>query len=197
MIRLIAVFVFLGTLMTSAFHRRKAAQQAETIPRRSESTTMIVGRLLVALPLFGSVVLYLVNPAWMSWSTLDLPSVFSWAGVVIGLVVIPLAHWVLSHLGRNVSPTVLTKDDQSLVVSGPYRRVRHPLYSVGVLLFVSVGLMAANWFILLCACILAFAVRAFVVPLEEERLIDRFGSEYEAYRARTGSMIPWPGAGGR
>lgn len=67
MLRLIAAVIFVGTLLISAFHRRKAAQEAETIKRRSESTSMIVGRLLVALPLFGSVALYLVNPAWMQW----------------------------------------------------------------------------------------------------------------------------------
>lgn len=57
------------------------------------------------------------------------------------------------------------------------------------------GLMAANWFILLFAGISAVAVRVFIVPREEKMLIDRFGHEYEVYRERTGAMIPKLGDG--
>jgi protein-S-isoprenylcysteine O-methyltransferase Ste14 len=74
--------------------------------------------------------------------------------------------------------------------AGPYRWVRHPLYTTGIALFVAVGLMAANWFILGMALIALIAIRTVVVPREERELVARFGAGYEEYRRRTGAMTP-------
>jgi protein-S-isoprenylcysteine O-methyltransferase Ste14 len=107
-------------------------------------------------------------------------------------------HWVLRHLGPNVSETVLTKARQDLVTSGPYGHVRHPLYATGVVLFVSLGLMAGNWFILLFALVALLAVRLVVIPLEEGALLATFGADYRSYRQRTGALWPrLPGGAGR
>jgi hypothetical protein len=65
----------------------------------------------------------------------------------------------LGNLGRNVSETVLTKESHELVTSGPYRWIRHPLYTTGIALFVALGLIAANWFILLCAAAALVGIR--------------------------------------
>jgi protein-S-isoprenylcysteine O-methyltransferase Ste14 len=85
---------------------------------------------------------------------------------------------------------VLTKSDHELVTSGPYRWIRHPLYSSGIALFLAVGLIAANWFILLFVVIALIAIRAAVIPREERALLARFGAGYEQYIRRTGAM--WP-----
>jgi protein-S-isoprenylcysteine O-methyltransferase Ste14 len=47
------------------------------------------------------------------------------------VLTLPAALWVFSALGRNVSETVLTKGDHELVTAGPYRWIRHPLYTTG------------------------------------------------------------------
>ncbi|MPZ17665.1 MAG: hypothetical protein GEV06_07120 [Luteitalea sp.] len=90
----------------------------------------------------------------------------------------------------NVSETVLTKNDHQLVTTGPYRWVRHPLYTTGVVLFSSIGLMAGGWLILLWAVIALIAVRLVVIPREETHLVSAFGDEYPHYRRGTGSMLP-------
>jgi protein-S-isoprenylcysteine O-methyltransferase Ste14 len=89
-----------------------------------------------------------------------------------------------------VSETVLTKADHELVTSGPYQWIRHPLYTTGIGLFIALGLIAANWFILLCAAIALVSIRAVVIPREERALCDRFGASYEQYVVRTGAMVP-------
>jgi protein-S-isoprenylcysteine O-methyltransferase Ste14 len=96
----------------------------------------------------------------------------------------------LTTLGSNVSETVLTKELQRLVTAGPYRWVRHPLYSAGIALFLSIGLMAANGFILICAVVALIGVRLVVVPLEEAQLVLKFGNDYRLYQHRTGSLAP-------
>ena len=122
---------------------------------------------------------YVINPGWMAWSSFDAPDWLRWAGVVLGICVVPSVHWVLSTLGSNVSETVLTKDSHQLVSdAGPYRWIRHPLYTTGIALFLALGLMAASWFILALALVALVAIRAVVVPREERELIARFGKDY-------------------
>jgi protein-S-isoprenylcysteine O-methyltransferase Ste14 len=126
----------------------------------------------------------------MMWASLSLPTWARWTGVAIGLLVVPSIYWVLTALGTNVSETVLTKPQHRLVTTGPYRWVRHPLYTVGIALFLSIALMAGNWFMLLWAVVALIAVRVVVIPREEAQLVARFGDEYRRYRTGTGSLLP-------
>ena len=102
------------------------------------------------------------------------------------MLMVPAAWWVFSSIGRNVTETVLTKADHALVTTGPYRWIRHPLYTMGGALFVAVGLMSASWFILGVACLAVALLRVVIVPREEHALIAKFGDEYRAYMNRTG-----------
>ena len=111
-------------------------------------------------------------------------------GAALGVLAVPAAAWVFRSLGRNVSETVLTMTDQTLVMTGPYSWVRHPLYATAAMLLVGVGLMSANWFILLFALLAVGLTILIVVPMEEARMIARFGDDYRAYRARTGRILP-------
>jgi len=190
MFRWFALAVFLGSLGISAWRRWQARRATGAIARSQEPPLLIVGRLLVALPLYGGVVGYLANPGWMAWASLSVPSSVRWIGVALGLLTVPAVYWVLTTLGANVSETVLTKQRHQLVTTGPYRWVRHPLYSAGIALFLSIGLMAANWFILLCAVIALAAMRLVIIPREEAQLVLTFGDEYRRYRDGTGSLLP-------
>lgn len=156
---------------------------------------MIAGRLVVALPLFGGALAYLANPSWMAWASLSVPAALRWIGLALGVLTVPAVYWVLTTLGANVSETVLTKHQHQLVTTGPYRWVRHPLYTTGITLFLSLGLMAANWFILLWALVALVGVRLLIIPREEAELLLRFGDDYRRYRDRTGTLLPrWPGS---
>jgi protein-S-isoprenylcysteine O-methyltransferase Ste14 len=190
MFRWFALIILVAALTVSGWHRRRARAQGETIARTRESAFLIAGRLLVALPLFGGIVAYIISPASMAWSSIALPWWLRWLGVGLGGLAVFGAHWVLSNLGRNVSETVLTKQEHELVTTGPYRWIRHPLYTTGITLFVALGLMAANWFVLAFALIALLTIRVIVVPLEEGALIERFGAEYQNYMRRTGAMFP-------
>jgi protein-S-isoprenylcysteine O-methyltransferase Ste14 len=126
----------------------------------------------------------------MAWASFSLPPWARWTGVALGLQVVPSVYWVLTTLGANVSETVLTKQQHALVTTGPYRWVRHPLYTAGIALFVSIALMAANWFILLWAIVTVVAVWLIVIPREEAHLVATFRDRYRRYRRETGSLLP-------
>jgi protein-S-isoprenylcysteine O-methyltransferase Ste14 len=110
---------------------------------------------------------------------------------------VPSVYWVLTTLGSNVSETVLTKPGHRLVTTGPYRWVRHPLYTTAIALFLGIGLMAANWFILLWTVVAAIAVRLVVIPREEAQLVAAFGEDYRRYRRDTDALLPVSAVGPR
>ena len=188
--RLLTLAVLTGTMGISIHFRRRARVRGETIARRREGAVMVIGRLVVALPLFLSVVLSVIMPRTMGWATFSLPGWVRWIGAGLGLAAVPVAYWVFSSLGGNVSETVLTKESHTLVTAGPYHWVRHPLYSTGLMLFIGVGLMNANWMVLGMSGVTIVGVLGVVVPREEAQLISRFGDRYQDLMRTTGRLLP-------
>lgn len=182
--------VFFGMFLISGYFRRRARQSGEVVSRRSEGMPILFARLIFASPLYLSFLAYVLDPAWMEWSSFDVPVWLRWLAVIVGVGTLPLLYWVMISIGKNISETTLTKESHELVVHGPYRWVRHPLYSVAALGLVSLSIVAANWFMMGMALIALAAISLFVVPREEAELILKFGDEYLEYRARTGRFAP-------
>ncbi len=108
----------------------------------------------------------------------------------LGLFVVPpLLFWTFNSLGKNLTDTVVTRREHTLVTHGPYRWVRHPFYDVGFLWLTSLSLLSANWLLALfgAAVLTMLVIRSRV---EEAKLIERFGEEYRAYARRTGKFFP-------
>ena len=100
-----------------------------------------------------------------------------------------LLFWTLHTLGRNLTDTVVTRKEHTLVVRGPYRWVRHPFYCCVALVILSMSLIAANWFLMVTGPI-ALAMLVVRTPIEEAKLVERFGDDYRRYMARTNRFIP-------
>ncbi|RIL12128.1 isoprenylcysteine carboxylmethyltransferase family protein, partial [bacterium] len=83
----------------------------------------------------------------------------------------------------------VTRRHHTLVTTGPYRWVRHPLYSVGVLFMLGLSTLLGSWLIPVLA-IPAMAGLMLRTPAEEAGLVARFGDGYRAYMARTGRYLP-------
>lgn len=188
--QLIGFIIFLSALSISAYYRRKAAKTGnERISRREEGMLVLILLRLAGLGIWFGTLAYLLNPDWMRWSQIDLPIALRWAGVALALAMLPLIYWLFSSLGNNVTDTVAIRKQHALVTRGPYRWVRHPLYTVGSLLFLGFSLIAANWFIA-AAGLLGFVMLAIRTPNEEAHLIEKFGDEYRVYMQRTGRYLP-------
>jgi protein-S-isoprenylcysteine O-methyltransferase Ste14 len=184
------IAIFVATFSISAYFRRRARRSSEIIPRVREGKFSLLLRLLFAAPIYLSFFAYMVNPDWMAWSSVILPAWLRWLAVAAGIVMLPVLYWVVSTLGRNISETVLTKDDHKLVTQGPYRWVRHPLYSVATIIFFSLGILAANWFIMVMAFLIIISIVLVVIPKEEAQLIEKFGAKYRVYMKETGRLLP-------
>jgi protein-S-isoprenylcysteine O-methyltransferase Ste14 len=188
--RILAAIILLTGMGISSYFRRKADRETgEKISRRVDGTPMMTVIRLGGLILWLSPFVYLVNPAWMAWSKIGLPDWVRWLGVFIGILCIAGVYWLFSSIGSGISPTSATRTQHMLVTSGPYRWVRHPLYTVGSSMFVAFGTMADNWFIMALG-VLAFILMAIRTPKEEANLIEKFGDEYREYMKRTGAFLP-------
>jgi protein-S-isoprenylcysteine O-methyltransferase Ste14 len=126
----------------------------------------------------------------MAWASFPAPDWVRWSGVILGFLTVPAVYWVFASLDRNVSETVLTKQEHHLVTKGPYARVRHPLYTTGLTLLLSIGLMTTSWLILAFTAGAFLLIRFLIVPLEEKQLLLKFGDDYRAMMSRTGRFLP-------
>jgi protein-S-isoprenylcysteine O-methyltransferase Ste14 len=188
--RWIAIVIFLCCAGISIYFRRKADRiGGDRISSRVEGLPIMISLRLFGLALWLGVLLYLINPTWMSWSQFEAPVWFRLTGAGLGLLAAIFAYWVFSHLGKNVTQTVITRANHQLVVDGPYRLIRHPLYTMGFIALLSFSMLAANWYIA-GMNVLSFLILNIRVPMEEANLMKRFGEEYRSYMKRTGRYLP-------
>ena len=181
--------VILLTISVTGFHRFKAAQSGDKISRKDEGLLFAIVLRLTGLILFVVTIAYLVAPLSVQWATINIPTPVRWIGAVTGILSSILMYWTLSSLGKNLTDTVVTRANATLVTHGPYRWVRHPFYVTTALVMVSVTLLTANWLIGL-GCLLTLAMLAIRTPKEERMLVERFGQPYVDYIDRTGRFVP-------
>lgn len=111
-------------------------------------------------------------------------------GVALSIYHIVVNVWSLITMGQQFVPGSGVFQKQQLVTSGPFRFVRHPIYSAHIALWLGTALGMLNW-VLLGLWPLYFALMYFVPIREEEKLLyEKFGEEYEAYSKKTGRIFP-------
>ena len=118
------------------------------------------------------------EPAW----TMTLGVMLTAAGLLVAI-------WARLYLGRNWSGTVTVKVGHQLVCVGPYRFVRHPIYSGLLLALVGTALCRRHlWAFAGVALVwLGFWIKS---RLEEQFMVQTFGAAYEDYRRSTGALLP-------
>jgi protein-S-isoprenylcysteine O-methyltransferase len=101
-----------------------------------------------------------------------------------------LRNWAVRTLGRFFRTTVIVQDDHRLVTSGPYRFLRNPSYTGGLLMLLGIGLAQGNAFSTLAIVVTGLLGYGFRIMTEDAALKSRFGQDYEAYRRRSWALIP-------
>jgi protein-S-isoprenylcysteine O-methyltransferase Ste14 len=187
--RIALAVVLVLTMVVTLSHRLQAASSGERISHKEEGYVFAATLRLSGLCLWIGVFVYLLFPSSVEWAMIPIPAWVRWVGVVTGALCSLLMYWTLSSLGKNLTDTVVTRAQASLVRHGPYRWVRHPFYVTAALLMASVTVLTANWQIGLTS-LLVLALLAVRTPKEEQMLIERFGQQYRDYMARTGRFFP-------
>ncbi len=167
--------------LVSALNRKKT--------KRRES---IVQRLVYILPLFvGFYLLYSVDLRYSWLGTFFVPHTppVQWLGVVIMAAGIGIACWARIHLGTNWSGVVTLKEGHELIRTGPYRNIRHPIYTGILIAFFGniLQLGQVRGLITLAIIWLSFYIKA---RREESFLRQEFGPKFVEHIRHTGMFLP-------
>jgi protein-S-isoprenylcysteine O-methyltransferase Ste14 len=186
-VALIAFFVV--ALPIGLYYRIKSQATHEKLDRRQEGLFILVTLRLMGAAFWLGLIAWMIDPGTFGWSAVPLPNWARWMGVGVLAIGCGLLVWTFRSLGKNLTDTVVTRREHTLVMHGPYRWVRHPFYDSAALLTVAVFLTAANWFFLVTGaallCLLIIRTRA-----EEANLVARFGDDYRRYMEHTGRFVP-------
>jgi protein-S-isoprenylcysteine O-methyltransferase Ste14 len=190
------IFRFLLPLLLVAFvaHRGyyvkyHSKPENDTVKKRQEGVTSKIAGLL-GMAGFVLVLLYAINPQWLSFTNLSLPRWLRLSGVVIALVGFALLQWAQVTLANSWSDTPRMIKEQVLITSGPYRRIRHPIYTAFILILGSTLLISSNWLIGLCWLGMTTLEVLSRIAFEESLMIEFFGEQYREYMKTTGRLLP-------
>lgn len=161
--------------------KRSLAMQSQTIA--GDWTA-----LLVALSAAMAIALPVLEAALRQTATVNISAAL--AGLAIILVGWGVAYVANRAIGDSWSPVVGKTQEQHLVTSGVYSAIRHPLYLSGLLIVAGSNIYFASTWAWLGALIVLIAI--FIrLPIEEQRLVERFGQAYIDYQKQTRAIFPW------
>jgi len=133
------------------------------------------------------------NPAlgagWLNERLLPVGPASHWTGVVLLFAGLGFACWARAILGGNWSSTVTIKSGHELIRTGPYRFVRHPIYT-GLLTAFLGGAIAQGLLRSFLGFGLVTAAAVIKLSIEESMLRERFQDEYLRYRKQVAALIP-------
>ena len=141
--------------------------------------------------LFGGVASVLLCAGYYLWR--GRPPAYPWvsvAGVAVGLASFLLRSSSRKALGRMWSVHVEIRDKHVLVDSGPFSRIRHPIYLAAIMEVLATAMVLGT---LVCGAIALAVVALFVamrIRVEESAMATKFGDAWQQYRLRTGLL--WP-----
>lgn len=177
------------TMAIAVYHRYQAAASGERISHKEEGYLFAIMLRLVGVCLWITTFAYLLVPTSVQWASVPLPLWIRWLAAVTGGFCSVFMYWTLRSLGGNLTDTVVTRANATLVTRGAYRWVRHPFYVTTGMLMASVTLLTANWLIGVTS-FLVLALLSVRTPKEEQMLLDRFGEDYRRYMTTTGRFFP-------
>lgn len=177
-------WLLLGLYWLWSSRRIKAASHTESFFKRFVAYYL---PLLVAGALLGPGEWY--GDLWLHQRFLPEILLFQPVGLAIVIGGAFFACWARYTLDRNWSVAAQLKHEHELVQSGPYRFVRHPIYSGLLLAFMGTAVMIGEWRALIAFTIILGSF-LYKFRVEERLLRMHFGDSYLQYSARTKAMIP-------
>jgi protein-S-isoprenylcysteine O-methyltransferase Ste14 len=123
---------------------------------------------------------------------LDIPEPLRWVGLALIVLGIAFALWAIATLGRHYDVELEIHSDHELVRTGPYRFVRHPLYSGLGLHFAGACLATGNLLLIAGTLLVTYPALLYRARVEERLLRDRFGAAYDEYARTVRMLVPLP-----
>lgn len=93
-----------------------------------------------------------------------------------------LMYLAMNEFKKFNTPVEVNKPSATIVMSGPYEWSRNPIYIAGLMIFLGVGLLLGNAWLLLFTVLLFIILNVHVIDREEAYLSDKFGEDYHEYK---------------
>ncbi len=188
------LFRLLFIAIYAVFFGVRMRYRVESAKRKPEERFQIKSKafmtlIIAILGYFISLVLYMLNISWISWSQIVMPSWVRWLGVIGAIFSVLLVAWIHRTLGRQYSAELAIQKDHALVTSGPYARTRHPMYTALNMFSFSIALTTSNILVLFFA-VLVIVPFPWIARMEEKMLLETFGEDYREYMSKTGRFFP-------
>jgi len=176
-------------LSVGGYYRIQSQRSGERLDRTKEGWPILIGIRLLGLGTVVSTAFWLWKPALFQWASLPLSTGIRWIGVAGFASSVAWLLWMFKTLGRNLTDTVVVRQDAHFVENGPYAFVRNPMYCGALGVALSLGLALGTWLVPAAgtAMFMLFALRT---RIEEKYLIERFGDQYRDYMQRVGRFFP-------
>jgi protein-S-isoprenylcysteine O-methyltransferase Ste14 len=173
--------IFLIYWIIGAFKTRPTRHKESSISRITILLVEIAGYMLI----FDSA----LDGGFWGKAVLPRTALLAIAGVAMTWLGIALAIWARYHLAGYWSARIAIKQDHQLIRTGPYRRLRHPIYSGLILATVGSALVIDHWRCVLGVCLVVagYAIKA---RKEEAMLGEKFEDAFREHRKHTGFLFP-------
>ena len=175
-----------GTLIRMPYMKKykKTEKIKSKKPKREKFLVYLASVGMMIVPM-----LYVFTP-WLNSFSMGLLDSVRWIGIICYGFDLILFWWVHQTLGKNWSPVLEIRKEHKLITEGPYKYIRHPMYTqmwIGVL---CICLISSNWIVGIAA-VLTWSILYYIrLPEEEKMMEDEFGDEYKKYIKRTKKIIP-------
>jgi protein-S-isoprenylcysteine O-methyltransferase Ste14 len=163
--------------------------ESDTMKKREEGIASRIAGLLGILG-FVSTIAYVINSNWLAFANLPFPTGLRWTGIIPALVGFALLQWAQVTLANSWSDTPRMMKEQTLITSGPYKFIRHPIYTAFILILGAPLLISANWLIGLCWLGMTTLEVVSRIGFEEALMLEFFGDKYHEYMITTGRLLP-------
>lgn len=181
----LAWFIYFFGLYTPAL---RSAKKNKVVDDRSRGWELPLSLLAFAgihvVPL-----IYILSPV-LDFANYPLPDAVGWVGTVVFAFSLWITFRAHVDLGNNWTPTVQICEEHTLVTSGIYHTLRHPIYAAQILWGIAQLLVLHNWIVGPLALITFLPIFLYRIPREEQMMLDNFGDGYRDYMKQTGGIIP-------
>src|SRR5512143_736507 len=186
---LLAVLVIVKQLATgSILEKPQGTLLLQAVNSFNLFFLLVVNPLAAILLITGN--LPSADPTHFTISEPGILMVLEVAGLMLYVIGFLLMAWALITLGRNYQlGGSAPRSEDKLVVAGPYRLIRHPMYTAALVIALGLACLIQSWAFFAVFCIYLVLILA-LVPTEENALRMAYGEQYGAYRQKTRKLIP-------
>lgn len=187
-----ALFILasIGMIAIRVYYQSKVLRDKRGVEIKEDSLSLIAGSVAALTSIvFGAEYIFFAGAFSFAYA-LSYPGWIRWLGGLVlvgGVALMGIAH---HHLGKSFHSLMVSKEEQTLIESGPYQWIRHPIYTAYLMAYLGGGLLSSNWVLTIVPVTMYAILVGRRMGKEEKMMEELFGQKYVAYEKRTGRLVP-------